>query len=56
MHEGARPIAKLIDKNVMNCISDGIINGEFSNGDEIYADISDSGSYTVKKLCADKLG
>lgn len=56
MHEGARPIAKLIDKNVMNCISDGIINGEFSNGDEIYADISDSGSYTVKKLCTDKLG
>mgnify|MGYP002515586628 CR=1 FL=1 len=56
MHEGARPIAKLIDKNVMNCISDGIINGEFSDGDEIYADVSESGGYTVKRLCADKLG
>ena len=56
MHEGARPIAKLIDKNVMNRISDGIIKGEFSDGDEIYADISDSGNYTVRKMCADKLG
>lgn len=56
MHEGARPIAKLIDKNVMDRISDGIIKGEFSDGDEIYADVSDSGSYTVKRLCADKLG
>lgn len=49
MHEGARPIAKLIDKNVMNFISDGIISGEFTSGDGIYADISDSGGYTVKK-------
>ena len=56
MHEGARPIAKLIDKNVMDRISDGIIKGEFSDGDEIYADISDSGNYTVRKMCADKLG
>lgn len=56
MHEGARPIAKLIDKNVMDRISDGIIKGEFSVGDEIYADISDSGNYTVRKMCADKLG
>lgn len=55
MHEGARPIAKLIDKNVMDRISDGIIKGEFSDGDEIYADISDSGNYTVRKMCADKL-
>lgn len=56
MHEGARPIAKLIDKNVMDRISDGIIKGEYSDGDEIYADISDSGNYTVRKMCADKLG
>lgn len=56
MHEGARPIAKLINKNVMDRISDGIIKGEFSDGDEIYADISDSGNYTVRKMCADKLG
>lgn len=56
MHEGARPIAKLIDKNVMDRISDGIIKGEFADGDEIYADISDSGNYTVRKMCADKLG
>lgn len=56
MHEGARPIAKLIDKNVMDRISDGIIKVEFSDGDEIYADISDSGNYTVRKMCADKLG
>ena len=27
-NEGARPIAKLIDKNVRNMISDGIISGE----------------------------
>lgn len=51
MYEGARPIAKLIDKNVMNFISDGIISGEFTSGDGIYADISDSDGYTVKKLC-----
>ena len=56
MHTGARPIAKLIDKNVMSRISDGIIKGEFSNGDEIYADISDNGNYTVRKMCADRLG
>lgn len=48
-NEGARPIAKLIDRNVRNIISDGIISGEFCPGDELYADISDSGGYTVKK-------
>ena len=37
-------------------LEDGIIKGEFSDGDEIYADISDSGNYTVRKMCADKLG
>ena len=51
MHEGARPIAKLIDKNVMNYISDGIIKGSFASGDRIYADITESGGYTVKRLC-----
>lgn len=53
--EGARPIAKLIDKNVRNIISDGIISGEFSSGDELYADASDESGYVVKKLCANKI-
>ena len=49
-NEGARPIAKLIDKNVRNMISDGIISGEFSTGDGIYADIADDDSYSVRKI------
>ena len=49
-NEGARPIAKLIDKNVRNMISDGIISGEFSTGDGIYADIADNDSYSVRKI------
>ena len=49
-NEGARPIAKLIDKNVRNMISDGIISGEFSTGDGIYADITDNDSYSVRKI------
>lgn len=51
-NEGARPIAKLIDKNVRNMISDGIISGEFSTGDGIYADIADDDSYSVRKIKA----
>lgn len=54
-NEGARPIAKLIDKNVRNIISDGIISGEFCAGDELYADISDNDSYCMKKLCSNIL-
>ena len=48
-HEGARPIAKLIDANVRSIVSDGIVSGEFESGDEIYADIGEDGSYSVKK-------
>lgn len=47
-NEGARPIAKLIDRNVRNIISDGIISGEFCPGDELYADVSDD-HYSVRK-------
>ena len=47
--EGARPIAKLIDANVRSIVSDGIVSGEFESGDEIYADIGEDGSYSVKK-------
>ena len=53
-HEGARPIGKLIDANVRSMVSDGIINGEFSEGDEIFADIDEDGICSVKKLCAEK--
>ena len=35
----------------MNYISDGIIKGACASGDRIYADITESGCYTVKKLC-----
>ena len=31
-------------------ISDGIISGEFSTGDGIYADIADNDSYSVRKI------
>ena len=31
-------------------ISDGIISGEFSTGDGIYADIADDDSYSVRKI------
>ena len=54
-HEGARPIGKLIDANVRSIVSDGIVSGEFENGDEIYADIGEDGSYSVKKLCTGKV-
>lgn len=47
-NEGARPIAKLIDRNVRNIISDGIISGEFCPGDKLYADVFDN-CYSVKK-------
>lgn len=48
-NEGARPIAKLIDRNVRNIISDGIISGKFCSGDKLYADIFDN-CYSVKKI------
>lgn len=54
-HEGARPIGKLVDANIRSRVSDGIVNGEFESGDDIYADIGEDGGISVKKLCTDKV-